>query len=115
MARRNIKKVPDDQPEIKSPPVMTPEAREQQLINLALDLVEQRLRNGTASSQETVHFLKLGSSKEKLEQQILAEQKKLVVAKTSAIESQERIDELYAGAIAAMRSYNGQSEDSGDV
>lgn len=111
MARRNIKKVPDDQPQIKSPPVLTPEARENQLISLAMDLVEQRLRDGTASSQETVHFLKLGSSKEKLEQQILAEQKKLVVAKTSAIESQERIDELYAGAIAAMRSYNGQSEE----
>lgn len=115
MARRNIKKVPDDQPQIKSPPVLTPEARENQLISLAMDLVEQRLRNGTASSQETVHFLKLGSSKEKLEQQILAEQKKLVVAKTSAIESQERIDELYAGAIAAMRSYNGQSEGQEDV
>ena len=111
MARRNIKKVPDDQPQIKSPPVLTPEARENQLISLAMDLVEQRLRNGTASSQETVHFLKLGSSKEKLEQQILAEQKKLVVAKTSAIESQERIDELYANAIKAMRTYSGQSEE----
>jgi len=115
MAKRNIKKVPDDQPQIKSPPVLTPEARENQLISLAMDLVEQRLRNGTASSQETVHFLKLGSSKEKLEQQILAEQKKLVVAKTSAIESQERIDELYANAIKAMRTYSGQSEDNGDV
>ena len=113
MARRNIKKVPDDQPQIKSPPVLTPEARENQLISLAMDLVEQRLRNGTASSQETVHFLKLGSSKEKLEQQILAEQKKLVVAKTSAIESQERIDELYANAIKAMRTYSGQSEEEG--
>lgn len=111
MARRNINKVPDDQPQIKSPPVLTPEARENQLISLAMDLVEQRLRNGTASSQETVHFLKLGSSKEKLEQQILAEQKKLVVAKTSAIESQERIDELYANAIKAMRTYSGQSEE----
>lgn len=111
MARRNIKKVPDDQPQIKSPPVLTPEARENQLISLAMDLVEQRLRDGTASSQETVHFLKLGSSKEKLEQQILAEQKKLVVAKTSAIESQERIDELYANAIKAMRTYSGQSEE----
>jgi hypothetical protein len=111
MAKRNIKKVPDDQPQIKSPPVLTPEARENQLISLAMDLVEQRLRNGTASSQETVHFLKLGSSKEKLEQQILAEQKKLVVAKTSAIESQERIDELYANAIKAMRTYSGQSEE----
>ena len=111
MAKRNIKKVPDDQPQIKSPPVLTPEARENQLISLAMDLVEERLRNGTASSQETVHFLKLGSSKEKLEQQILAEQKKLVVAKTSAIESQERIDELYANAIKAMRTYSGQSEE----
>lgn len=115
MAKRNIKRVPDDQPEIKSPPVMTPEARENQLISLAIDLAEQQLRNGTASSQVITHYLKLGSSKEKLEKEILEEQKKLVVAKTSAIESQERIDELYAGAIAAMRSYNGQSEDSGDV
>ncbi len=115
MARRNIKQVPDDQPESKSPPVMTPEARENQLISLAIDLAEQQLRNGTASSQVITHYLKLGSSKEKLEKEILQEQKKLVVAKTSAIESQERIDELYAGAIAAMRSYNGQSEDSGDV
>ena len=115
MAKRNIKQVPDDQPEIKSPPVMTPEARENQLISLAIDLAEQQLRNGTASSQVITHYLKLGSSKEKLEKEILQEQKKLVVAKTSAIESQERIDELYAGAIAAMRSYNGQSEDSGDV
>lgn len=111
MAKRNIKRVPDDQPEIKSPPVMTPEARENQLISLAIDLAEQQLRNGTASSQVITHYLKLGSSKEKLEKEILEEQKKLVVAKTSAIESQERIDELYAGAIAAMRSYNGQSEE----
>jgi hypothetical protein len=111
MAKRNIKRVPDDQPQIKSPPVLTPEARENQLISLAMDLVEQRLRDGTASSQETVHFLKLGSSKEKLEQQILAEQKKLVVAKTSAIESQERIDEMYSNAIKAMRTYSGQSEE----
>ena len=115
MAKRNIKQVPDDQPEIKSPPVMTPEARENQLISLAIDLAEQQLRNGTASSQVITHYLKLGSSKEKLEKEILEEQKKLVVAKTSAIESQERIDELYAGAIAAMRRYNGQSEEQEDV
>ena len=115
MAKRNIKQVPDDQPEIKSPPVMTPEARENQLISLAIDLAEQQLRNGTASSQVITHYLKLGSSKEKLEKEILEEQKKLVVAKTSAIESQERIDELYAGAIAAMRSYNGQSEEQENV
>ena len=111
MGKRNITRVPDDQPEIKSPPVMTPEAREQQLVSLAIDLAEKQLREGTASSQVITQSLKLGSSKEKLEKEILEEQKKLVVAKTSAIEAQERIDELYAGAIAAMRSYNGQSEE----
>ena len=60
---------------------------------------------------KTVHTLQKEKKEEKLEKEILQEQKKLVVAKTSAIESQERIDELYAGAIAAMRSYNGQMEE----
>lgn len=110
MARRT-NKVSDDQPQIKSPPVLTPEAREQQLVSLAIDLAEKQLREGTASSQVITHYLKLGSSKEKLEKEILQEQKKLVAAKTSAIESQERIDELYANAIKAMRTYSGQSEE----
>lgn len=111
MAKRNTSRVPDDQPQIKSPPVLTPEAREQQLVSLAIDLAEKQLREGTASSQVITHYLKLGSSKEKLEKEILEEQKKLVVAKTSAIESQERIEELYANAIKAMRTYSGQSEE----
>lgn len=111
MAKRNIIGVPDDQPEIKSPPVMTDEAREQQLTSLALDLVEQRLRNGTASAQETVHFLRLASSKEKIEKEILKAKKELVVAQTSAIESQERNETLYADAIKAFRTYSGQGDD----
>lgn len=111
MAKRKTDKVSDDQSRITSPPVLTPEARENQLISLAIDLAEQQLRNGTASSQVITHYLKLGSSKEKLEKEILAEQKKLVAAKTSAIESQEKIDELYAKAIKAMRTYSGQMED----
>lgn len=111
MAKRNISRIPDDQPEIKSPPVMTDEAREQQLVSLAIDLAEKQLREGTASSQVITHYLKLGSSKEKLEREILREQKKLVVAKTSAIESQERIESLYADAIKAFRTYSGQGEE----
>lgn len=111
MAKRNISRIPDDQPEIKSPPVMTDEAREQQLVSLAIDLAEKQLREGTASSQVITHYLKLGSSKEKLEREILREQKKLVVAKTSAIESQERIEALYADAIKAFRTYSGQGEE----
>ena len=111
MAKRNIIRVSDDQPQIKSPPVLTPEAREQQMVSLAIDLAEKQLREGTASSQVITHYLKLGSSKEKLEKEILQEQKKLVVAKTSAIEAQERVETLYADAIKAMRTYTGQGDE----
>ncbi len=111
MAKRNIIRVPDDQPEIKSPPVMTDEAREQQLVSLAIDLAEKQLREGTASSQVITHYLKLGSSKEKIEKEILKAKKELVVAQTSAIESQERIESLYADAIKAFRTYSGQGDD----
>lgn len=91
-------------------PALTPEARENQMISLAMDLVEQRLRNGTASSAETVHFLKLASSKEKLEQDILAKQKELLEAKTESLKSEARIEELYSNALAAMRSYQGAEQ-----
>lgn len=95
-------------------PALTPEARENQLIALAVDLVEQRLLDGTASSQETTHFLKLGSTKAKLELEMLHEEKKLLRAKTEALESQKRMDELYAEAIKAMRKYSGHGDDSDD-
>lgn len=88
-------------------PAMTPEARENQLIYLATNLAEQQLRDGTASSQVITHYLKLGSSKEKLEQEILKENKKLLTAKTEALQSAKRIEELYTKAISAMRQYSG--------
>lgn len=88
-------------------PALTPEARENQLIYLATNLAEQQLRDGTASSQVITHYLKLGSSKEKLEQEILRENKKLLTAKTEAIQSAKRVEELYTEAIAAMRQYSG--------
>ena len=97
----------------KTRPATSPEARENQLIALAYDLVEQRLRDGTATSQETTHFLKLGSTKERLEKEILEKQKELITAKTESLYSQKRIDELYANAIEAMKSYRSTSnEDS---
>lgn len=111
MARRKVITVSDNQPNIKSPPVLTDEAREQQLISLALDLVEQRLRDGTASSQETVHFLKLGSSREKQERQLRDQDLKLAVAKTSAIEAEKDLKVLTEEAIRAMKEYTGQSEE----
>ena len=88
-------------------PALTPEAREQQLISLAVDLVEKRLLEGTASSQETTHFLKLASSKTRLENQKLEEENKLLRAKTENLQSQKKVEELYTQALDAMRSYSG--------
>ena len=88
-------------------PALTPEARENQLIYLATDLAEQQLRDGTASSQVITHYLKLGSSKDRLEREILEKQKELVTAKTEAIQSAKRVEDLYVNAIAAMRRYSG--------
>ena len=96
-------------PSRKMRPALTPEARENQLIALAVDLVEQRLREGTASSQETTHVLKLGSMKNRLEMEKLEEENKLVKAKTESIQSQKRVEELYAEALNAMRNYAGQN------
>ena len=92
----------------KMRPALTPEARENQLISLAVDLVEQRLIDGTASSQETTHFLKLGSMKNRLEMEKLEEENKLLKAKTESIQSQKRVEELYLEALNAMRNYAGQ-------
>lgn len=91
-------------------PALTPEARENQLIALATDLVEQRLLDGTASSQETTYFLKQGSMKTKLEMEKLKEENALLKAKTENLQSQKRVEELYMEALNAMRSYAGQGE-----
>lgn len=107
-------KTTNTEPTKKIRPALTPEARENQLISLAVDLVEQRLLDGTASSQETTHFLKLGSMKNQLEMKKLEEENKLLVAKTEALQSQKHIEELYADAIAAMRSYSGHGGQNGD-
>ena len=88
-------------------PALTPEARENQLISLAIDLVEQRLRDGTASAQETTHFLKLASKKAKMEQERAELENELIRAKTQALKDQADMKVLYADAIAAMRRYSG--------
>ena len=102
------------EPKKRMRPALTPEARENQLISLAVDLAEQQLRDGTASSQVITHYLKLGSTKERIEKEILEKQKLLIEAKTQSLQSQQRIDALYAEAIKAMRTYsgNGESEDA---
>ena len=104
-------KTSSDSNKNKMRPALTPEARENQMIFLATELAEQQLRDGTASSQVITHFLKLGSSKEKLEHEILKEQKKLITAKTESLESSKRIEELYTNAITAMREYGGHNNE----
>lgn len=103
--------------DIKKPlrPALTPEARENQMISLAIDLAEKQLREGTASSQVITHFLKLGSSREKLEQEVMVKNKELIDAKKEALESNKHSEELYQNAIKAFRSYSGEvPENSGD-
>lgn len=95
----------------KMRPALTPEARENQMISLAIDLAEKQLMEGTASSQVITHYLKLGSTKERIEKEILEKQKDLIEAKTESLQSARRIEELYANALKAMRDYSGQSDD----
>ena len=100
---------PNPMPELR--PALTPESRENQMIALAMNLVEQRLRDGTASSQETTHFLKAASSKHKLEMERLRLENELVAAKTKALANAEEIKVLYEDAIKAMRRYAGHGEE----
>lgn len=90
----------------------TEEARENQMVELAMDLVEYRIRTNQASSQEIVHFLRLGCAKAKLETEMLENQKELIQAKTSAIKEAKSMSELYTQAMEAMHVYRGDADDS---
>ena len=89
----------------KIQPALTPEARENQMISLAVDLAEQQLIDGTASAQVITHYLKLGTAKERLEREKLQKENELLIAKTKALESAERIEQLYAEAMQAFKSH----------
>ena len=93
----------------KRRPATTPEARENKLIALAVDLAEKQLMEGTASSQVITHYLKLGSTKERIEKEILEKQKDLIEAKTEALKSARRVEELYSDAIKAFGIYRGDT------
>ena len=96
---------------VKTRSALTPEGRESQLISLAIDLAEKQLREGTASSQVIAHFLKLGSTKAKIEKELLEKQRDLAEAKADSIKSGKRMDELYLQAVNAMKTYSGQEEE----
>ena len=95
----------------KSAPGEMSEAQENYMINLAMKLVEKRLLEGTASSAETTHFLKLATSKNELEKTKLEEENKLLRAKTETLQNAKRYEEMYGKVIAAMKKYNGLGED----
>lgn len=105
---KKAKAVTSSESSRKMRPALSPEARENQLVSLAVDLAEQQLRDGTASSQVITHYLKLGSTKERIEKEILEKQKELIEAKTQSLQSAQRIEELYTNALDAMRKYSGQ-------
>ena len=96
---------------VKRRAAMSPEARENQLISEAVDLAEEQIINGTASSQVITHFLKLGSMKERLEREKLQNENELLKAKVKNLESAERSEEMYRKVINAMREYSGNDID----
>ena len=98
----------------RRPPARTPEARENQMISLAIDLAEKQLQKGTASSQVITHYLKLGSTKERIEKEILEKQKELIEAKTQTLQSAQRTEELYANALSAMKRYSTGNDTTDD-
>lgn len=95
-------------------PALTPESRENQMIALAVDQAEKQLREGTASPSVLVHYLKLGTTKMQLEKDILVEQRKLIQAKTSALESTATMEEALKEAMNALRKYQGTATDYED-
>lgn len=108
------KKQSTSEPAKKMRPALTPEARENQMISYAVDLAEQQLRDGTASAQVIVHYLKLGATTARLEKEKLERENELLKAKTKALESAENVEKLYADAINAMRNYGGYGNEESD-
>lgn len=99
----------------KTSPARNVEARENQLIAKAVDLAEQKLSDGTASSMVIVHYLKMGSTTARLEKEKLSRENELLKAKTEVLQSQKKTEELYRDALAAMRSYAGRKTEEDPI
>jgi hypothetical protein len=101
-----VRKAPEP---VLPPAAKTLEGREDQLIAAAMDLVERRIAEGSASAQETVHFLKLGSVRNQLEQSKLKAENEMLIARVKDMESRQSSESLYAEALAAFKGYSGQT------
>lgn len=104
---RTSKKTTDQLPRTVLPAAASQEEREVRCIGLAMDVAEQQLLSGTASSQVICHFLKLGTIKEQEEVEKLRRENDLLEAKRKAYESAEDIKALYGEAIDAFKIYSG--------
>lgn len=93
----------------------TPHAREMQVAAAAYDLAEKRILEGTASDTLIREFIKIGSPKEQIEREILEKQRDMIVAKTEALQSARRVDEMYSEALTAFRSYHGDGDDNENI
>jgi hypothetical protein len=94
--------------EKKTRPATTPEGQENLMISRAMKLAERQIEEGTASAQVITHFLKLGTTRERLEQERLARENDLLRAKAEAMASAKEVAILYENALNAMRTYSGQ-------
>ena len=113
MGRRSNKEISSENQEefVSQLTASTPEGRENEMIMLAYQEVERRIRDHTATSQELCHFLKMGSEKERLEREKLEVEMELQRVRADSIESGKHMEELYNNAIAAMKMYSGVEED----
>lgn len=109
-----VRRKPVENPQPLPPPATTLEGREDQLIAAAMDLVERRIHEGTASAQETVHFLRLGSVRNQLEQDKLRHENEVLKTRVKEMESRRSSEELYEKALSAMRGYQGLDEPEED-
>ena len=100
----------DGSPSPQFSPASNPEERENQMISLAVNLAEQQLREGTASSQVIVHYLKLASTRNKLEEEKIRYETAMLEAKKEALTKSGQLQELMENALEAFRSYSGNSE-----
>lgn len=113
--RKKIANTSTSEPKKKLRPALNPEARENQLISLAMDCAEQQLMDGTASSQVITHFLKLGTAKYQYETEKLRHDTELVKAKTESIARADNMEELYTNAIKQMQIYKGIAAEEDEV
>lgn len=108
MGRR--KKIAEEDMPRSTRPASNPESRENQLVSLAVDLAEKQLREGTASSQVITHYLKLGTTMSRLEREKMKLENNLLEAKANALKSAERLEAVYADALASMKIYSGNGD-----